>query len=341
MHMKIKNMKGIDLSCASPSSTAICSSMDQRSVIKNSTKSFQRLNSYLGDHYKTLTNNNNINPYHSPPRAPCISELPFTPRPSSSSSYRDKTRKPRSEVKHSSDVITRRRRSSVELRDIKHYNNNRHEYSNSSRYLLAESRYLDSLYGSKSTRSNLGGKDNDTPSTPVFGSEGRRSTSRVETKRFGSMLDDEKQKIRQHFSLIDVSDDHRRGKFGIKQRNSGETEYDGQSQSQRQRSMGIARMGSSRSPDQVVVLRVALHCKGCEKKLRNHLSKMEGVTSYSIDTETKKVTVIGYVTPVEVLKSISKVKNAQFWPSQVSSSSNSTSTTSSTSSSSSSTIDLN
>ncbi|KAH9624387.1 hypothetical protein KSS87_011898 [Heliosperma pusillum] len=351
MPLNIKNMKkGIDLSCVSPSSTAICSSMDQRSIIKNTTKSFQRLNSYLGDHYKTLTNNSNnnnntINPYYSPPtRAPCISELPFTPRPSSFSSYRDKTPKFTSEVKHS-HVLTTRRRSSVELRDIKHYNSNK--YSNSSRYLLAESRYLDSVYGSnnnnnnKSTTSNLSGKDNNTPSTPVFGYQGRRSTSGIETKRFASMLDDEKDKIRQHFSLIDVGDnDHRRGKSGIKQRNSGEKEFDGQSQSRSQRHGSMGMESSRASPDQVVVLRVSLHCKGCENKLRKHLTKMEGVTSYSIDMETKKVTVIGYVTPLEVLTSISKVKNAQFWPSQVSSSSNSTST-SSTSSSSSSTIDLN
>lgn len=28
---------------------------------------------------------------------------------------------------------------------------------------------------------------------------------------------------------------------------------------------------------QVVVLRVSLHCKGCEGKLRKHISRMEGV----------------------------------------------------------------
>lgn len=48
-----------------------------------------------------------------------------------------------------------------------------------------------------------------------------------------------------------------------------------------------------------------------------------GVTSFSIDLETKKVTVIGRVTPLGVLTSISKVKNAQFWPSPASSSSSS------------------
>jgi len=39
-----------------------------------------------------------------------------------------------------------------------------------------------------------------------------------------------------------------------------------------------------------------------------------GVTSFNIDFAAKKVTVVGDVTPLSVLASISKVKNAQFWP---------------------------
>jgi hypothetical protein len=40
-----------------------------------------------------------------------------------------------------------------------------------------------------------------------------------------------------------------------------------------------------------------------------------GVTSFSIDVESKRVTVMGHVSPVEVLESISKVKKAEFWSS--------------------------
>ncbi|KHG20111.1 putative cadmium-transporting ATPase [Gossypium arboreum] len=69
------------------------------------------------------------------------------------------------------------------------------------------------------------------------------------------------------------------------------------------------------SKDQVVVLRVSLHCKGCEGKLRKHLSRMEGVTSFNIDFAAKKVTIVGDVTPLGVLASVSKVKSAQFWTS--------------------------
>lgn len=73
---------------------------------------------------------------------------------------------------------------------------------------------------------------------------------------------------------------------------------------------------SSRSRHhQVVILRMSIHCKGCEGKVRKHISKMEGVTSFSIDLPTKKVTVIGDVTPSGVLASLSRVKNAQLWPS--------------------------
>lgn len=65
--------------------------------------------------------------------------------------------------------------------------------------------------------------------------------------------------------------------------------------------------------DQVVVLKVSLHCRGCERKMRKHLAKMEGVKSFNIDFAAKKVTVSGNVTPVGVLSSISKIKTAQLW----------------------------
>ncbi|KAK1608136.1 hypothetical protein QYE76_031809 [Lolium multiflorum] len=62
---------------------------------------------------------------------------------------------------------------------------------------------------------------------------------------------------------------------------------------------------------QVVVMKVAIHCQGCAGKVRKHISKMEGVTSFSIDVESKKVTVMGHVSPAGVLESISRVKKAE------------------------------
>ncbi|XP_052151938.1 protein SODIUM POTASSIUM ROOT DEFECTIVE 3-like [Oryza glaberrima] len=70
----------------------------------------------------------------------------------------------------------------------------------------------------------------------------------------------------------------------------------------------------SSSQVEVVVLRVSLHCKGCAGKVKKHISKMEGVTSLDIDIATKKVTVVGHVTPLSVLTAVSKIKPAQFWP---------------------------
>ncbi|CAA7046254.1 unnamed protein product [Microthlaspi erraticum] len=72
---------------------------------------------------------------------------------------------------------------------------------------------------------------------------------------------------------------------------------------------------TSSGSDQVVVLRVSLHChcRGCQGKVKKHLSRMQGVTSFSIDFASKKVTVTGDITPLEVLGCLSKVKNAQFW----------------------------
>jgi hypothetical protein len=42
--------------------------------------------------------------------------------------------------------------------------------------------------------------------------------------------------------------------------------------------------------------------------------KCVGVTSFNIDFAAKKVTVVGDVTPLSVIASISKVKTAQIWP---------------------------
>ncbi|KAJ0988380.1 hypothetical protein J5N97_006736 [Dioscorea zingiberensis] len=64
---------------------------------------------------------------------------------------------------------------------------------------------------------------------------------------------------------------------------------------------------------QVVVMKVSIHCQGCAGKVKKHISKMEGVTSFSIDLESKRVTVMGHVSPDGVLESISKVKKAEFW----------------------------
>ncbi|KGN65366.1 heavy metal-associated isoprenylated plant protein 45 [Cucumis sativus] len=69
----------------------------------------------------------------------------------------------------------------------------------------------------------------------------------------------------------------------------------------------------------MVTLRVSMHCKGCARKVEKHISKMEGVSSYTIDLETKMVIIIGDILPFEVVESVSKVKNAQLWQSSIAS----------------------
>ncbi|KAK4781242.1 hypothetical protein SAY87_017348 [Trapa incisa] len=65
----------------------------------------------------------------------------------------------------------------------------------------------------------------------------------------------------------------------------------------------------------MVTLRVSIHCHGCARKVEKHISKMDGVSSYKVDLESKMVVVIGDILPFEVLESVSKVKNAELWDS--------------------------
>ncbi|KAG9459324.1 hypothetical protein H6P81_003832 [Aristolochia fimbriata] len=63
----------------------------------------------------------------------------------------------------------------------------------------------------------------------------------------------------------------------------------------------------------MVVLKVSMHCNGCARKVEKHISKMDGVTSFEVDLESKKVVVVGDIAPFEVLESVSRVKFAELW----------------------------
>ncbi|KAG6589898.1 Protein SODIUM POTASSIUM ROOT DEFECTIVE 2 [Cucurbita argyrosperma subsp. argyrosperma] len=67
----------------------------------------------------------------------------------------------------------------------------------------------------------------------------------------------------------------------------------------------------------MVTLRVSMHCKGCARKVEKHISKMEGVRSFTVDLETKMVIVVGDILPYEVVESVSKVKSSQLWQSSL------------------------
>lgn len=103
-------MKSIDLLCASPASTAICSSTDLRAMVRShGTRSVdRRRHHYMSDHYPRKSRNN-------VPVIPCSSQLPSIP-----SSYYQKSRKSASD--HSSaargDRELRRKSSTDIINDL-------------------------------------------------------------------------------------------------------------------------------------------------------------------------------------------------------------------------------
>lgn len=105
-------MKGMDFFCASPASTAICSSLDHHSMVRRGHRHIDRQNS---------------KPY----APPCSSELPLIPRPYN---HNDQKSRRKSSVKPS-DV---RRKSSADIHDLK-------SPTGSSRYLLSDTPFIDWL----------------------------------------------------------------------------------------------------------------------------------------------------------------------------------------------------
>nr|CAB3473460.1 unnamed protein product [Digitaria exilis] len=55
-----------------------------------------------------------------------------------------------------------------------------------------------------------------------------------------------------------------------------------------------------------VALKVSMHCHGCAKKVQKQVSKLQGVVSFKVELESKKVTVVGDVSPTDVLESMCK-----------------------------------
>ncbi|XP_068309519.1 protein SODIUM POTASSIUM ROOT DEFECTIVE 2 [Pyrus communis] len=237
-------MKGMDIFCASAASTAICSSLDQRAMVRQGLGPLDHRHHYHLRDRDQLKNQ----PHHQTHHAPCSSQLPIDPKP-----FYEKCRK-----SFSSAQSQPRRKSSADIRDsTRTYSTNG---SSSSRFLLSDSPFIDWI--PKPDHKNL---------SAAF------VPPQVPSKPGGLMS------------------------------SNGHSNTD-------------LKSSSTRFRHQVVALRVSMHCKGCEGQVRKHLSKMEGVTSFSIDFPTKKVTVMGDVTPSAVLSSVSKVKKAQLWPSPTSSS---------------------
>lgn len=113
-------MKGMDLFCSSPSSTAVTYSMDHRSSnIRTSTKSY--------DHERRRDK-------EQLPHVPCSSQLPINPK-----SYLEKHRKSSAE-KEKSDT---RRKRSVHVNDLYNITESITGSGSSGRYLLGEAPFID------------------------------------------------------------------------------------------------------------------------------------------------------------------------------------------------------
>lgn len=298
-------MKSLEVFCASPASTAICSSMEQYSMVRHGMKQIDRQTQRLGDRLKTRT-------------PACLSELPIDPR----RSFHQKSRK--SSSARQNEI---RRKSSADIKDLKH------SPPTSSRYLLSENPMFQSSvdselssalvpYNSKRSVNERMKLINNCKDLAVFRSSSASSSHESFAYKLPSTTSLKSIDTKVHNKLPSTtlaSSSHESPVYKLPSGKSND--------------MQLYKSSSTPTRNQVVELRVSIHCKGCEGKVRKHLSKMEGVTSFSIDLVSKKVTVVGNVTPLSVLASMSKVKSAQFWPSPTSSSSYSSSSTSSSSSS--------
>ncbi|KAK3028719.1 hypothetical protein RJ639_038610 [Escallonia herrerae] len=295
-------MKTIELFCASPASTAICSSMDQRAMVRHG---MQPIDHCIIDHHRRKIRT----------PIPCSSRPPIDPKP-----YYQKSRKScakQSEVTRKSSAgkndLTSPSGSSRYLLSDKPSEVNRKSLADkydltsplgSSRYLLSDKPFVEemlsdpdhvvsALVASQTPRTRrVSSSSND---SPILKSSSTPSRAR-------GHQDNWEDDVRDNMCLSAFVDDSKFCFLNI---------Y-----------FHLAL--------QVVELRVSIHCKGCEGKVRKHISRMEGkfntniitcVTSFSIDLATKKVIIIGDISPLSVLTSVSRVKNAQFWLSSPSSSS--------------------
>ncbi|KAB2606820.1 proline-rich receptor-like protein kinase PERK8 [Pyrus ussuriensis x Pyrus communis] len=266
-------MKGIDIFCASPASTAICSSLD--AVVRRGPRPLDH------GHYHRLHDHD------------------------------QRKNQPHHQTHHFTKYL--RTKSSAEIHDLTRAKSANGSSSSPSRFLLSDSPFIDRI--SEPDCKNVSAAAFVPPQVPSKPRDSMSSNvplqvpSKVPSKPRDSMSSNVPPQV------------------PSKPRVSTSSNVPPQVPSKPRGSMSsnghcstVLKSSSASSGHQVVVLRVSLHCKGCEGKVRKHLSKMEGVTSFSIDFQTKRVTVVGDVTPLGVLSSVSKVRKSQFWPSPTSSS---------------------
>ncbi|MQL78923.1 hypothetical protein Taro_011348 [Colocasia esculenta] len=70
-----------------------------------------------------------------------------------------------------------------------------------------------------------------------------------------------------------------------------------------------------RKPLQTVELKVKMDCDGCERRVKNAVHSLKGVTNIDVNRKQSRVTVTGYVDRNKVLNKVKSTgKRAEFWP---------------------------
>ncbi|BAC06873.1 farnesylated protein 2-like [Oryza sativa Japonica Group] len=68
-------------------------------------------------------------------------------------------------------------------------------------------------------------------------------------------------------------------------------------------------------PLQTVNIKVKMDCEGCERRVKNAVKSMRGVTSVAVNPKQSRCTVTGYVEASKVLERVKSTgKAAEMWP---------------------------
>ncbi|KAI3844449.1 hypothetical protein MKW92_026916 [Papaver armeniacum] len=312
-------MKRIDLFCASQASTAICSSMDHQSMVRTpsnivgNSRAIDRHNPHLRDTIRRssregLLNNNNDDNNSINPSSSSTSST-YQPLPKNLTKSKSKTKSKPYHNKENQDKTTSSSRKSSSVSSTNPITDLIFNHRKSSvTKPICDVFTPRKISVSKSTIADLFSPRKSSVSKPIADLYTPPGSTRY-------LLSDS--------SFIDIDPisefNPRSALVPIRSSSTKEAAIPKENIDLASPAT-LKTCSSTRSADQVVVLRVSLHCKGCAGKVRKHISRMEGVTSFSIDFPSKKVTVIGNVTPLSVLASVSRVKSAQFWPSSLASS---------------------
>ncbi|RAL52575.1 hypothetical protein DM860_017269 [Cuscuta australis] len=74
-------------------------------------------------------------------------------------------------------------------------------------------------------------------------------------------------------------------------------------------------MGKGLERLQTVAMMVEMDCHSCEWRARTAAKRIKGVTRVDVDADREKMTVVGYVDPVEVLEKVRRAtgKRVEYW----------------------------